>query len=184
MLGAGADEVSAAISSLFGAHAQAYQALSAQAASFHQQFVQLLHGGAAQYAHTEAANAQQTALNAINSPVEQLTNRPLIGNGANGTAANPNGGSGGWLFGNGGNGYSQTTADSKAGGNGGNAGLIGEGGKGGNGGASSRGTTAGGNGGAGGTGGWLLGSGGAGGNGGAGSLTANAGNGGAGGVSR
>ena len=51
VLAAGADEVSAAISSLFGAHASAYQSLSAQAASFHQQFVQLLHGGAAQYAH-------------------------------------------------------------------------------------------------------------------------------------
>jgi hypothetical protein len=34
VLAAGADEVSAAVASLFGAHAQAYQALSAQAASF------------------------------------------------------------------------------------------------------------------------------------------------------
>ena len=94
VLAAGADEVSAAISSLFGAHAQAYQALSTQAASFHQQFVRLLNGGAAQYAHTEAANAQQAALSAINSPVEDLTGRPLIGNGANGTATNPNGAAG------------------------------------------------------------------------------------------
>jgi PE family len=39
VLAAGADEVSAAIAALFGAHGQAYQALSAQAAAFHQQFV-------------------------------------------------------------------------------------------------------------------------------------------------
>ncbi len=39
VLAAGADEVSAAVADLFGAHAQAYQALSAQAALFHEQFV-------------------------------------------------------------------------------------------------------------------------------------------------
>ncbi|AHM09179.1 Pe-pgrs family protein [Mycobacterium tuberculosis variant bovis BCG str. ATCC 35743] len=39
---AGADEVSLAISALFGQHAQAYQALSAQATIFHDQFVQAL----------------------------------------------------------------------------------------------------------------------------------------------
>ncbi len=57
VMAAGADEVSATIAALFGAHAQAYQALSAQAALFHQQFVQLMSGGAAEYAATEAANA-------------------------------------------------------------------------------------------------------------------------------
>jgi hypothetical protein len=34
VLAAGADEVSATVAALFGAHAQAYQALSAQAARF------------------------------------------------------------------------------------------------------------------------------------------------------
>ncbi len=57
VMAAGADEISATIAALFGAHAQAYQALSAQAAMFHQQFVQLMTGGASQYALTEAANA-------------------------------------------------------------------------------------------------------------------------------
>jgi hypothetical protein len=38
VLAAGGDEVSAAVAAMFGAHAQAYQALSAQAAAFHQQF--------------------------------------------------------------------------------------------------------------------------------------------------
>ena len=54
---AGADEVSAAISALFNSHAQLYQALSTQAALFHQQFVNLMNGGASEYALTEAANA-------------------------------------------------------------------------------------------------------------------------------
>ncbi|MGV7852545.1 PE family protein, partial [Mycobacterium kansasii] len=39
VLAAGADEVSAAVAAWFGAHAQACQALSTQAATFHQQFV-------------------------------------------------------------------------------------------------------------------------------------------------
>ncbi|WP_459758256.1 PE family protein, partial [Mycobacterium riyadhense] len=45
LLAAGADEVSAAVASLFGAHGQAYQVLSTQAAAFHQQFVQALTAG-------------------------------------------------------------------------------------------------------------------------------------------
>ena len=57
VLPSGADEVSAAISALFSAHAEAYQALSAQAAMFHDQFVQLMTAGAGQYAAAEAANA-------------------------------------------------------------------------------------------------------------------------------
>ena len=57
VLAAGADEVSATVAALFDAHAQAYQALSAQAAYFHEQFVQLLNVGATQYALAEAANA-------------------------------------------------------------------------------------------------------------------------------
>ncbi|OOK80125.1 PE family protein [Mycobacterium kansasii] len=89
VLPAGADEVSFAISALFDAHAQAYQALSAQAALFHQQFVQLMSGGAGQYAAAEAANVlpMQVAAAAINDPVQALTGRPLIGNGANGARA-------------------------------------------------------------------------------------------------
>jgi PE family len=57
VLAAGADEVSATIATLFGAHAKAYQALSAQAAVFHNPFVQLMSAGAGQYAAAEAANA-------------------------------------------------------------------------------------------------------------------------------
>jgi hypothetical protein len=89
---AGADEVSAGIAALFSAHGQAFQGLSAQAALFHEQFVQLVHGGAAQYLSTEVENAEQNALKAINAPTEALVHRPLVGNGANGTSADPNGG--------------------------------------------------------------------------------------------
>jgi hypothetical protein len=57
-----ADEVSAAITSLFAARAQEFQTLSARAAAFHDEFVNLLSGGAAQYVTTEAANVQQMFL--------------------------------------------------------------------------------------------------------------------------
>ena len=50
-----ADEISAAITALFGTHAQGFQAASAKAAAFHDDFVNLLKGGTAQYAGTEAA---------------------------------------------------------------------------------------------------------------------------------
>lgn len=57
VLAAGGDDVSAGIAALFGARAQAYQAISAQAALFHDRFVQILQEGAAAYAMAEAANA-------------------------------------------------------------------------------------------------------------------------------
>ncbi|MGA9356959.1 MAG: PE family protein, partial [Mycobacterium sp.] len=89
VLAAGADEVSAMIAALFSSHAQAYQALSAQAASFHAQFVQLMNTGASQYALAEAANASplletvgQGAAGAVNSSVQALTGSPLVGGGA------------------------------------------------------------------------------------------------------
>ncbi len=46
VIAAGADEVSASIAGLFGAHAQAYQALSAQETTFHHQSVPALTAGA------------------------------------------------------------------------------------------------------------------------------------------
>ncbi len=41
----------------FAAHAQMYQAVSAQAAAMHQMFVSVLAAGAGSYATTEAVNA-------------------------------------------------------------------------------------------------------------------------------
>lgn len=42
---AASDEVSSAIASMFASHGQAYQALSAQSAAFHEQFVRALQSG-------------------------------------------------------------------------------------------------------------------------------------------
>ncbi|WP_459797455.1 PE family protein, partial [Mycobacterium riyadhense] len=105
VLAAGSDEVSTQIAALFGAHAQEYQALSAKAAAFHTQFLQALTAGARSYASAEAAAAsplqvvEQSVLGAVNAPTQALLGRPLIGNGADGTAASPNGGAGGLLYG-------------------------------------------------------------------------------------
>ncbi|WP_152375941.1 PE family protein, partial [Mycobacterium tuberculosis] len=168
VVAAAADEVSAAIAGLFGAHARQYQALSVQVAAFHEQFVQALTAAAGRYASTEAA-VERSLLGAVNAPTEALLGRPLIGNGADGTAPGQPGAAGGLLFGNGGNGaaggFGQT------GGSGGAAGLIGNGGNGGAGGTGAAG-------GAGGNGGWLWGNGG---NGGVGGTSVAAGIGGAGG---
>jgi PE family len=54
---AAADEVSALTATQFGAHAQMYQAISAQAAAIHDQFVATLATSAGSYLATEAANA-------------------------------------------------------------------------------------------------------------------------------
>ncbi|MBY0443565.1 MAG: PecA family PE domain-processing aspartic protease [Mycobacteriaceae bacterium] len=159
---AAADEVSTAAATVFAQYGQQFHALSNQADTFHQQFVQKLTTGSASYLGAEAtsmstlqAAAQHNARETINAPTQILLGRPLIGNGANGTAAHPDGGAGGLLLGNGGAGYSPTTPW-VSGGTGGSAGLIGQGGTGGTGGAYA-------NGGAGGRGGWLLGIGGNGG---------------------
>lgn len=81
-----ADEVSAGIAALFGAQAQSYQAVSAQAAAFHDRFVQLLNAGGGSYASAEIANAQQNLLNAVNAPTQTLLGRPLVGDGADGAS--------------------------------------------------------------------------------------------------
>jgi PE family len=170
LVAAGADEVSAAVATLFAGYGQEFHALSAQASTFHQQFVQALSAGAGSYLAAEAANASplQTAEGDLpagsNATTETLLGRPVIGNGTNGTAASPNGGPGGLLYGTGGAGYSET-ASAVAGGAGGAAGLIGDGGAGGTGGTNAAG-------GAGGHGGWLFGNGGTGGQGGAGLASA------------
>ena len=54
---AAADEVSALTAAQFAAHAQMYQAVSAQAAAVHEQFVNTLGMSSGSYALTEAANA-------------------------------------------------------------------------------------------------------------------------------
>ena len=54
---AAADEVSALTAAQFAAHAQMYQAVSAQAQAIHEMFVNTLGTSAGSYAATEVANA-------------------------------------------------------------------------------------------------------------------------------
>ena len=54
---AAADEVSALTAAQFAAHAQMYQAVSAQAAAIHELFVSTLSTSSLSYAATEIANA-------------------------------------------------------------------------------------------------------------------------------
>jgi hypothetical protein len=64
LLAAAEDEVSAAVTSLFSSHGNAFQALSSKAAEFHSQFVSSLRAGAGAYVRTEAANASTVAAHA------------------------------------------------------------------------------------------------------------------------
>src|SRR4051812_29655074 len=78
VLAAGADEVSTAIASLFSGHAVNYQALSAQLARFHDQFVQALRSSGNAYAAAEAANVSPlaSAERSMQSAVASLLSRP------------------------------------------------------------------------------------------------------------
>jgi triacylglycerol lipase len=77
VMAAAGDEVSAAITSVFSSHAEQFQALSAQAAAFHDEFVKTLSWGAGSYASTEAASA--SALENLPGPAGEFAT--TIGNG-------------------------------------------------------------------------------------------------------
>ncbi len=68
------DEVSAAIAALLSAHGQGYQAVSAQAAAFHERFVQTLTGAARAYAAAEAADA--SLLEAVEFVEQEILQTP------------------------------------------------------------------------------------------------------------
>lgn len=108
-LAAGADGVSAAIAALFGTHALEYQTLSAEATSFHEQFVARLRVGAEQYRATEATNAAplQTGGQALAG-----LNIGVGGSGGATAAAFGRGAGAIRLFGDGGNGGSGGTSNS------------------------------------------------------------------------
>lgn len=75
VLPVGADEVSAAVAQLFGAHGRDFQALTTRAALFHNEFMSLLSSGATQYASAEVAAAALLAgsgASAATSPMEGL----------------------------------------------------------------------------------------------------------------
>ncbi|WP_371934508.1 PE domain-containing protein [Mycobacterium sp. TY815] len=61
VLAAAEDEVSAAVATLFSAHGEGYQVLSAQVAVFQERFTQALAGAAGAYASAEAASAAPLA---------------------------------------------------------------------------------------------------------------------------
>ena len=90
---AGAGALSAAIASFFGDHALQYQALSAQAASFQDQFTSAL-ASAGQLLGSELTNAfslkalQQAVAN-IENPRRALLGHPLIGEPATATGPAP-----------------------------------------------------------------------------------------------
>lgn len=104
LLAAAEDEVSAEIAALFSSHAREYQALSAQAAAFHYEFVQALSAAGSAYAAAETANVdplqtlEADILGVINAPTNLLLGRPLIGDGTIGAPADRAGRRGGRDF--------------------------------------------------------------------------------------
>ena len=93
VVAAAEDEVSAAISKLFGGYGQEFQALSAQAGQFHSSFLQTLTSGGNAYAAAEVGGSDllQNIVDfaqpfGIFSPVKSLTGTSLFVNGATGAA--------------------------------------------------------------------------------------------------
>ncbi|OBI41195.1 PE family protein [Mycobacterium sp. E796] len=79
VVAAAQDQVSIAVAEVFGDFGQEFQALSAEAQAFHEQFVGKLAAGLGQYLSAEAANVQQTLLDAGQAPAQALLGNPLTG---------------------------------------------------------------------------------------------------------
>lgn len=95
VLAAGADEVSAAIATLFGSHAREYQAISTQVAAFHDRFAQTLSAAVGSYVSAEATNAaplatlEHNVLNALNAPTQALLGTTLAEQGRHRSGTGP-----------------------------------------------------------------------------------------------
>ncbi|MCV7381527.1 hypothetical protein BST11_21315 [Mycobacterium alsense] len=94
VVAAAQDQVSVQVAAFFGGFGQEYQAISAGAQAFHEQFANLVGAGAGAYLGTELANAQQNVLNAVNAPVQGLLAQSAgagaaVGAAASGMAAAP-----------------------------------------------------------------------------------------------
>ncbi len=78
LLAPAADEVSTAVTKLFGAYGRGYQAVVAQAAAFHNEFTQALAAGGSAYANAEGANAAAVGgtLGSLNASAHVLS--PLV----------------------------------------------------------------------------------------------------------
>jgi hypothetical protein len=72
LVAAARDEVSAATAALFNSYGAEYQAVVAQASSFHGHMVQLLTGSGLAYTETEIANAASSELGALTAPLSSL----------------------------------------------------------------------------------------------------------------
>jgi hypothetical protein len=72
------DEVSAGVAHLFSRYAQDFQALSAQAAAFHAQFVRGLNAAGGAYAAAEAANASSLQAGLAIAPATSQSPRSLL----------------------------------------------------------------------------------------------------------
>ena len=151
---AAGDEISLAITGVFSEFGRQFHQLGAEAEAIQAQFLTALSDAGQAYAHAEAAAVSalispvqsaivtfqaatqafgRDALGVANSAATLLVGQQLVGAGADGTAASPDGQPGGIIAGNGGNGWNSTTPG-VAGGNGGMGGILGNGGNGGNGG--------------------------------------------------
>lgn len=86
---AAADEVSIATARLFGTYGQEFHAATAQATAFHDEFVQLLNGGAVSYLGAEIANAEQGLLNTVHAPTHAVLDQ--LSSGITAAAAVPGG---------------------------------------------------------------------------------------------
>src|SRR6185437_8560254 len=99
IMAAAGDEVSLVIAAYFSQHGEDFQALTAKADAFHQQFEQNLKGGGNSYAATESANASPLQSAPVQSlfsaPTQTLSNRPLIGNRADAMVPRAAGAAGG-----------------------------------------------------------------------------------------
>lgn len=104
IVAAASDEISVAVSRLFGNYGQEFQAINLRAEAFHAEFVRMLNGGAAAYAAAEAG-AQQALLGAAAAPAAADPLGGLLGGllgggtgtGGNGLLSGILGGSGGSL---------------------------------------------------------------------------------------
>jgi hypothetical protein len=84
---AAADEVSAAVATLFSAYGRDYQAIMKHAAAFHDQFARALHAAEAAYTNAEATNAAaiSDALSELNELTQARVGHPLIAGGTAGS---------------------------------------------------------------------------------------------------
>jgi len=75
---AAGDEVSAAVAAFFSESGQAFSAAGAKAAAFHDEFVNLLNGGAGRYLNAELANAQQVSAPVVNAAAHSGFGQPGV----------------------------------------------------------------------------------------------------------